>query len=236
MKIAVFSDIHGNYQVAKAILDDINKNNYDKVICLGDIIGIGPRPKETLELILNSNIDIVLGNHDLYYIKGIEIDDDITDREEIAHHKWIHDSLDGINFNYPLTKEIDINGKRLVFQHYMLSKDTSIDPYPFETISIKNMKDIEDYCESMDYDYMFIGHEHKHFIVEKNNKMIYCVGSSGCVKDNKTFYTVIDIDKDINISRVELEYDREGFINDLKSFKYPDQDMICKYFFGIEKI
>ena len=67
LKIAAFSDLHGNDQAAKAIIEDINKNNYDKVICLGDIIGIGPKPKETLELVLNSNIDIVLGNHDLYY-------------------------------------------------------------------------------------------------------------------------------------------------------------------------
>ena len=47
MKIAVFSDVHGNYQATKAILDDIKNNNYDEVICLGDIIGIGPKSKET---------------------------------------------------------------------------------------------------------------------------------------------------------------------------------------------
>ncbi|MBR2786428.1 MAG: metallophosphoesterase [Clostridia bacterium] len=27
MKIAIFSDVHGNYQATKAILEDINKNN-----------------------------------------------------------------------------------------------------------------------------------------------------------------------------------------------------------------
>lgn len=70
MKIAVFSDLHGNYQAAKSILDDLNRNNYDMTIRLGDIIGIGPKSKETLELVLNSGIDIVLGNHDLYYKYG----------------------------------------------------------------------------------------------------------------------------------------------------------------------
>ena len=188
MKIAVFSDLHGNYQATKAILDDIKNNNYDEIICLGDIIGIGPKSKETLELVLNSNIDIVLGNHDLYYTKGLEIDDDITEENEIKHHRWVHECIKDIpkeRLNYPLSKKIDIDGKRILFQHYMLSKDTSIDPYPFETISIKNMKDIEDYCKSMNCDYMFIGHEHKAFEVHKNNKHIICVGSSGCVKTNK---------------------------------------------------
>lgn len=36
MKIAVFSDLHGNYQATKAILDDIKKNSFDEIIG-GDI-------------------------------------------------------------------------------------------------------------------------------------------------------------------------------------------------------
>ena len=37
MKIAIFSDVHGNYQATKVILEDINKNNFDEIICLGDM-------------------------------------------------------------------------------------------------------------------------------------------------------------------------------------------------------
>ena len=239
MKIAIFSDVHGNYQATKAILDDINKNNFDKVICLGDIIGIGPKPKETLELVLNSNIDIVLGNHDLYYIKGIEIDNKITEENEIKHHHWVHECIKDIpkeKLNFPLSKRIDINGKKLLSQHYMLSKDISIDPYPFERISIKNMKEIEDYCKTMDCDYMFIGHEHKTFEVHENNKHIICVGSSGCVKTNKTFYTIVDIDDDIKITKKEIDFDRNQFINDIKSYKYPDQEFIASVLLGIENL
>ena len=177
MRIAVFSDLHGNYQATKAILEDINKNNYDDIICLGDIIGIGPKSKETLELVLNSNVDIVLGNHDLYYINGLEIDDRITEESEINHHHWVHDCIKDIpkqKLNYPLSKEINTDGKKLLFQHYMLSKDV----YPFKRISIKKIEDIEEYCKNMNCDYMFIGHEHRAFEVHKNNKHIICVGIS----------------------------------------------------------
>ena len=66
MKIAIFSDVHANYQATKAILDDINKNSFDEVICLGDIIGIGPKPKECLDIIMNSRIKMVKGNHEVY--------------------------------------------------------------------------------------------------------------------------------------------------------------------------
>ena len=240
MRIALFSDVHGNYQATKAILYDIKKNDFDEIICLGDIIGIGPKPKETLELVLNSNINIVLGNHDLYYTRGLEIDDEITSENEIKHHHWVHNCIKDISkekFDYPLSKEIDINGKKILFQHYMLSKDTSIDPYPFETISIRNMKDIEDYCKTMDCNYMFIGHEHRAFEVHENNRHIICIGSSGCVKSNKTFYTIIEtLNDDIKITKKEIVFDREGFINDIKSYKYPDQEFIAKVLLGIDNL
>ena len=237
MRIAVFSDIHGNLQALNAILEDIKNEEFDEVIFLGDVIGIGPKPKECLELLLNSDITLISGNHDLYYKYGIELDNGITEAEEIEHHKWIHSEVEKIisrdEMKEMMKKEIYINGKKFSFQHYMLSEDTSVDPYPFLTISIKNMKDIEDYCRNMEYDYLFIGHEHKHFVVEKNGKMIYCVGSSGCVRDNKTFYTILDVGKDIKITRKELEFDREGLLKDIESYEYPDQKALKKGFFGI---
>ena len=54
-----FSDIHGNKEALTAIIEDIKKENIDEVICLGDTIGIGPNPKECLDLIINNNIKMV---------------------------------------------------------------------------------------------------------------------------------------------------------------------------------
>ena len=31
----------------------------------------------------------------------------------------------------------------------------------------------------------------------------------------------------------EIKFDRDGFINDIKSFKYPDQDFIAKVLLGV---
>ena len=63
-KIAVFSDIHGNYQALDAILNDIKKYDYDEVIFLGDAIGIGPEPYKCLDRLLKSNITYIYGNHE----------------------------------------------------------------------------------------------------------------------------------------------------------------------------
>lgn len=66
---------------------------------------------------------------------------------------------------------------------------------------------------------------------------IICVGSSGCVKTNKTFYTIVDTtNTDITITKKEIDFDRDGFINDIKSFKYPDQEFIAKVLLGIDNL
>ena len=57
MRIAVFSDIHGNREALASIIEDIKKEKINEVICLGDTIGIGPNPSECLDLLIENNID-----------------------------------------------------------------------------------------------------------------------------------------------------------------------------------
>ena len=49
MRYAIVSDIHGNQQAWKAVLEDIASVGVDETICLGDIVGYGPCPAEVLE-------------------------------------------------------------------------------------------------------------------------------------------------------------------------------------------
>ena len=88
MRIAIFSDIHGNKEALKSIINDIDNNNIDEIICLGDTIGIGPNPKECMDMIISNNIKMVLGNHELYFLKGTDIDDEMGEGE-IKHQNWI---------------------------------------------------------------------------------------------------------------------------------------------------
>ena len=44
MKICVFSDIHGNYDSLRLLLDSEDFKNADIRICLGDIVVMGPYP------------------------------------------------------------------------------------------------------------------------------------------------------------------------------------------------
>lgn len=62
--IAVISDIHANLEALTAVLADIESRNIKQIICLGDVIGYGPQPRQCLDLIRSSATVTLMGNHD----------------------------------------------------------------------------------------------------------------------------------------------------------------------------
>ena len=230
MKVAIFSDVHGNKEALKAIINDIKKNNIDEIICLGDVIGIGPNPKECMDIIIDNNIEMVLGNHELYFLKGTEIDDEIKE-EELNHHRWVKEQLNDRHRQYlekcNLTLEKEYGNKKVLLGHFLIDNNSK-DNYPFYGFNIINDGSIKDIVKELNYDLLFVGHEHKEFIVD--NKL-YDVGSSGCRKDNITRYTVLDTDS-FEVETKNIEFNREQFEKDLLEREYPDRDPIANWFFG----
>ncbi len=64
MKIAVISDIHSNLAALEKALEIIREQAVDKIVCLGDVVGYGPRPNECVELIRKHCPVCLMGNHD----------------------------------------------------------------------------------------------------------------------------------------------------------------------------
>ncbi len=64
MKIAVISDIHSNLEALRAVLDHIDAQKVDRIICLGDILGYGPSPVECVDIVAERCEWSLMGNHD----------------------------------------------------------------------------------------------------------------------------------------------------------------------------
>ncbi len=60
---AIVSDIHSNLEAMKVVLDDLLSKNISDIICLGDIVGYGPNPRECVDLATAFRISLV-GNHE----------------------------------------------------------------------------------------------------------------------------------------------------------------------------
>jgi len=71
MRIALFSDIHGNRIALDAVIADARSFGVDAFCAVGDIAAIGPEPVSVLEVLVQlENITVVRGNTDRYIVTG----------------------------------------------------------------------------------------------------------------------------------------------------------------------
>lgn len=64
MRLAFFSDIHGNLEAFNEVLKDMETRRIDRLYCLGDLVGYGPQPEEIVKRIRELGIPTVMGNYD----------------------------------------------------------------------------------------------------------------------------------------------------------------------------
>jgi predicted phosphodiesterase len=64
MRIAIFSDVHGNLPALEAVLTDIGRQQCDAVYCLGDLVGYAPFPNEVIARIREEGVPTIMGNYD----------------------------------------------------------------------------------------------------------------------------------------------------------------------------
>ncbi len=64
MRRALISDIHGTLEALEVVLDDIQSQGIAEIMCLGDIIGYGPNPRECIDRVMETCQVTLLGNHD----------------------------------------------------------------------------------------------------------------------------------------------------------------------------
>ncbi|MCB8945150.1 MAG: metallophosphoesterase family protein [Ardenticatenaceae bacterium] len=70
MRVAIFSDVHGNLTALEAVLAAIEQQAVDTVVFAGDLCVAGPHPAECLQRVRQMGIPAVYGNTD-HWLLGI---------------------------------------------------------------------------------------------------------------------------------------------------------------------
>ena len=70
MRLAVISDIHGEYFALDHMLQDIQRQGIEQIVCLGDALQGGSQPAETLARLRELNCPVVMDNADAWLITG----------------------------------------------------------------------------------------------------------------------------------------------------------------------
>ena len=113
MRYLILSDIHSNLEALEKCLE-VARGRYDQVLCLGDLVGYGPDPNPTVEVVRNAAPVIIRGNHDKACC-GITDAEDFNPFARMAT-LWTRDQLTDENLvslrNLP-SGPFDINGFQL---------------------------------------------------------------------------------------------------------------------------
>ena len=125
-KIAFVTDVHANLEALKAVLLDLKDKNIDFIYCLGDLIGLGYAPSETVDFAMNHNIINIQGNAEAYVIMGADMFPYLKRNNIERYHNavWTKEQLKSKEFDYinnsPISIELDIHNKKIGLCHFPL--------------------------------------------------------------------------------------------------------------------
>ena len=201
MKVAVFSDVHGNLIALEQFVRS-TKDLVDEYLCLGDVVNYGPWNDECLEIVLSlPGITVLEGNHERLFLGTEDIDHEMPLVQDFFHHSNTFFS------RKDLISDLPHHCRLATFKCLHTLGDCSI--YPDTSIDIA--------CNYM------IGHSHHQFQIERSGFMLVNPGSIG---QNRKWidmldYLIIDLESGEIQMQSEL-YDFDLFLSELRQRRYPD--------------
>lgn len=201
MRYLICGDIHGNLPALELMINE-EKDNYDQLICHGDVVNYGPWSDDCVKLLNSIKYAVLLkGNHEHYFLNGI-----YNGKNEIAKAFF--------NFCYNRFTQFELINKyddSVEIKNFKI-QHTILDKYIF----------IDTQFDNIDQNYI-IGHSHQQFERIIGDKKIINTGSVG---QNRTFincieYLIYDDSKNQILLKNQL-YDHNIIINKLKSESYPE--------------
>jgi putative phosphoesterase len=185
-RIAILSDMHGNSAATEAVLAAIAAEAPDATYCLGDLVGYGAKPNETVASIREREIPTIMGNYD----DGVGFDRDdcgcaYKDKDEEARGQqslmWTRSVVTEDNKAYlrTLLPEIrfEAGGKRFRLVH---GSPRRMNEYLFED---RDPRSLERIAASADADVLVFGHTHNPWVREIGGVLFVNAGSVGKPKD-----------------------------------------------------
>ena len=211
MKLAIISDIHANLHALQAVWDDVKAQGPEAVYCLGDLVGYGAHPNETIEFIRERQIPTIMGNYDegVGYEKGDCGCAYVTEEEKQDGKKsidWTTDQVTPQNKRYlrNLQEKIEftVNGYKILLVH---GSPRRINEYLYEDRPERSLTRM---LESIDANIMICGHTHNPYHRIVNGVHIINDGSVGKPKDGdpRACYASIELGETVKVDFRRIEY------------------------------
>jgi predicted phosphodiesterase len=152
MRYLILSDIHSNKEALSAVLTFVRRKHWDKAVFLGDLVGYGANPNQTVDMLRTLRpLTGIRGNHDKV-CSGIE-NGELFNRIALEAAMWTRRKL--TRANHAWLRSLP-RGPMVVDDAFAISHGTPIDEdaYIFGEIEALNV------FRNTKFDVCFFGHSH----------------------------------------------------------------------------
>lgn len=224
MKVAVISDIHGNFDALVAVLEKSKNENVTHLLILGDVVGYYYYPDKIMDLLSEWSFDIIKGNHEKI-LEDLIADSSLTETIRLKYGSGHQEAINKLTqeqlsflIDLPETKTVQFGQTSLLMCH---GSPWLNDFYIYPDCE----KEIINKCDIIGFDFVLIGHSHYSFAIRNENSILINPGSVGqsrqtggkaswCIinTDNNCFqffstdYNTKDLVKEISEKDPEIEY------------------------------
>ena len=214
MRILVVSDLHANIEALRSVPQD-----FDHVLCLGDVVDYGPDPKPCVDWLREHDAIAVRGNHDEAVAAHVSCRCSPAMREESeTTRRLMWKTLRPLETVFlgtlPVQADVVLGGVRFHLVHA-----TPSDPL-YAYLGPNEEKRWEEEAERVDADVLLVGHTHMPMILRFGRKLVVNPGSVGQPRDQdpRASYAIIE---DGNPRLERTAYDIEATVRRLEASSLP---------------
>lgn len=224
MRVAVFSDVHGNTAALEAVLAEMRaRGPFDHVLYGGDFAFGGPRPREAVERLIDTGHPAVIGNTDEMVAASPEGAAGAV--AAWARTRLTPEQVDWLRARPRLQRIVPAGGPSLVLVHATPWSTTDmIDPSsPAATVTRA--------FEQADTRTLVYGHIHRAYIREVAGGLIVNAGAVGFPFDGdpRPAWAILTFERGAwRAEIVRTDYDREAAVQDLLTSDHPDAETFAR--------
>lgn len=222
MVVGIISDVHANVMALEAVLGVLHQESVDTIVCLGDLMGYGPSPNETIDLLKNEGVRCTLGPADeriaFDFARGS------APREGVADEtlEWTQTIIEQRHVEFlrrlPVQLRIDTPYGRMRFFHSSPERSGA-------RLNLhQDEKDLVKILEANKCNVLAYGGSHVPFIRELPNGWIVNPGSVGLSLNGEpgADYALLRIEEDkVDVSMGKVEYDFAAVAFDIIAWGLP---------------
>lgn len=192
MRVALISDLHGNLTALETVLEDLDHERPDRVLCLGDVAATGPQPRETVELLRGVGCTVVMGNADDELLQAIPDAGNEEGRKFVEIDRWCAEQLAPEHLDYLRefrpTLEVSLGSERtlLCFHGSPLSFDDIV-------VATTPEEELARVFPERGAAVMAGGHTHGQFVRQYGETMLINPGSVG-LNPPVAEYALVDLE------------------------------------------